>query len=45
MLSKVRYSEPITAQRCRPQIEKKYFRGSFQLSIVTIQKNITPLET
>jgi len=24
---------------------KKYLRGSFQFSIVTIQKNITPLET
>jgi len=24
---------------------KKYFRGSFQLSIVIILKNITPIET
>jgi len=27
------------------QKQKKYFRESFQFSIVTIKKNITPLET
>jgi len=34
--------QPFTAQRCRPETEKKYFRGSFQFSIVTILK-ISPL--
>jgi len=34
--------QPTTAQRCLSETEKKYFRGSFQFSIVTIEKISTP---
>ena len=29
---------PTTARRCRSETERKYFRGSFQFSIVTVEK-------